>query len=450
MQYTSNLDPDYNKDSGFTSEKYREFNLIADSLEDSNIYVPANKQYKNSFEAGWDEKHNLITKNEAKTHLRKGGNISLKLGTFFNNVAYVGFDVEQKGILPEALRVLIDTYALETHKSLHDGLNRIVRVNDREVYELLDSIPKTHTNVTEGDSEDIELLINDSITLPPSKVNHKHCNDTKPCNGKDRVGGYDLIEVNPEAPTLQVEAVEQICDILNVDPEREKEPDYTSEEEVSNVPSPSPSFNIQEEFNDNVPSIEHSFSDRLEYMKFGDWKGQTHFLELYNGNFSNVSGSNKQGKAEMKLANYIGFFFGNNKDIVRLLMDNVPFDSHYSKYDSHRKTLLEYATSVDWCYCDNLHLGTKYDIALEIWLNESITKTNLKEKAEVSKSHIDRILTVLKTENVIETKNKDELTIENKAITQSYIERLDNIAEERTDNDNNPEKTNSNVSRVSI
>lgn len=340
---------------------------------------------------------------------------------------------------------------IEKHRSLHNGLNRIVRVENKEAYKLLNSLPETHTNVTEGDSEDIEILTNGSIMLPPSEVDHsKDCSSSKPCNGKGGIDGYDLLSVNPEAPSLQVEAVEQICDILNVNPEREKEPDYT-EGEVSNVPSPTPCFNIEKEFNDNVPSIEHSFSDRLEYMKFGDWKGQDHFLELYNGNFSNVSGSNKQGKAEMKLANYIGFFFGNNENIVRLLMDNVPFDSHYSKYDKHRKTLLEYATSVDWCYCEEVKLETKLVVATELWINETISKEELIESSGLSERQVRNVIDILEAENAIEKEYKNrERIYNNKGITESYIERLDNIAEERDSNNNTIEKTSSNVSRVSI
>jgi transcription initiation factor IIE alpha subunit len=131
-------------------------------------------------------------------------------------------------------------------------------------------------------------------------------------------------------------------------------------------------------------------------------------------------------------------------------MSQVPFESHYEKYPSHRKFLLKNATSVDWVYCDEVHLHTKLVIADAIRIEESISKTELQEKTNVSKSHIQRILPILEKENVVTTDNRNrELTIKNTGITEGYIGRLDNIANEKDDFGEDKD-TSSNVTRVEI
>jgi len=434
---------------GFSStNNERDFNTIADCLIDSNIYVALEPDKKYTTDTGWNNKTNLLTKEEAKDNIENGGNLAIVLGKWFNSEAYIAFDIEREEAIPENLKAIIDSHALETHTTLHDNSNRIVRVGDKQTYQTLHDLGESHSNLSEGTDTDLEILTAGSCVIPPSQVSHTYCSDQKPCNGKGE-GAYSLLSTNPEAPTLDLDSVKEIADILGKDIELE-EPDYSEEEVDENVPSPTPKFNIQKEYENNVPSVNQSFNERLNYMKYGDWKGQELFIKLYNGNFESISGSQKQGKGELKLANYIGFFFGNNEKMVRLVMSMVPFESHYEKYESHRKTLLEYATSVDWVYCDEVRLETKLVIASRIWINETISQEELAQYTDISKRHIRRIIPILEAENVIETENKDGKQIyKNMGITEGYITKLENIADERDKNNNRIEKT-SNVERSMI
>ncbi|SNR39430.1 bifunctional DNA primase/polymerase [Halorubrum vacuolatum] len=423
----SNLqfETEVNKAVGVSNENNDVFDRISSYLEDSNIYVPLEAGKKYPVKKGWNRKRNLITQEEAKRHLQSGGNVGLILGKWFNGNTYVLFDIEEAGILPADLKSVIDSHTVITHRSPHGGLNRIVRIEDREAYQLLHSYDTEHTDFREGPDADLELITSGETPLPPSEIHHRDCKDTKPCNGvgSDR---YILDSINPEAPSLDIEAVRLIGDLLHQEEkEEDTEPNY-NEEISGNVPSPSPRFNIEKEFNENVPSVRHTFKNRMDYMKKGDWEGQELFDKLYHGNFEDVSGSNKQGRAECKLANYIGFFFGNNEKFVRLFMDLAPFESYYEKYEDHRKFLLENATSVDWVYCEGVSFFKKYDVAFGIWIKEEMTTNELIEYASVEKDSVYRILKVLEAENMIE---KDGNKIINQRITEGYLERLYNVIE---------------------
>ena len=423
----SNLSTQEYKFNDCSTNAERDFDIISNSLINENIYIPFPEEEKRIFDKGWNEKNNLITKEEAREHIENNGNIGLSLGKWFNGNTYVAFDVEKEGVLPEDLKAIVDNHAVETHYSLHDGLNRIVKIDNKDTYNLIDSLPTEYDNLDKDDETDLEILTAGSCVIPPSVVSHTHCSSEKPCNGKG-VGDYQLLSTNTEAPTLSRSTVERVADILGVDIEQNQEPDYTNQE-VKNVPSPTPNFNIQKEFKNNVPSVEHTFYDRLQYMKFGNWKGQELFIKLWNGNFEDINGSQKQGRGELKLANYFGFFFGNNENMVRLLMDMAPFETHYEKYESHRKTLLEYATSVDWCYCEEVNLETKLTVAIDIWTNDSISQKELTKSSGISERHIRRVTDILEKENYIEKEYRNnERIYKNKAITLGLLTRLDNIA----------------------
>jgi len=438
---------------GFSStNNERDFNTIADCLIDSNIYVALEPDKKYTTDTGWNNKTNLLTKEEAKDNIENGGNLAIVLGKWFNSEAYIAFDIEREEAIPENLKAIIDSHALETHTTLHDNSNRIVRVGDKQTYQTLHDLGESHSNLSEGTDTDLEILTAGSCVIPPSQVSHTYCSDQKPCNGKGE-GAYSLLSTNPQAPTLDLDSVKEIADILGKDIEQNQEVDHT-EEVDENVPTPTPNFNIQKEYDENVPSVNQSFNERLNYMKYGDWKGQELFIKLYNGNFESISGSQKKGKAECKLANYIGFFFGNNQNIVRLLMDMLPYETHYEKYESHRNTLLEYATSVDWCYCEEVRLEKKYTIANYIWLEDEITKEELIDSTEVSHDTVERVTDILVSENMIEKdyKNGKRIYI-NKSITQGKLERLDNIALNPTEEENNNtqiDRKTSNVQRSMI
>ena len=433
---------------GFSGKtRKREFKAISDCLIDSNIYVPLEPEKKYTTDTGWNKKTNLLTKEKAKDHIQAGGNIAIVLGKWFNGKTYVAFDVDKEGILPENLKAIVDSHAVETHNTLHDNSNRILKVEDKETYQALRSLGESHSTLSTGNETDLEILTAGSCVIPPSVVSHTECTKEKPCNQKGK-DGYSLLSTNPEAPTVDRNTVEEIADILGKELQENQEPDYT-EEVDENVPSPTPKFNIQEEYENNVPSVNQSFKERMNYMKFGDWKGQQLFIKLWNGNFEDINGSQKQGKGELKLANYIGFFYGNNENMVRLCMDMLPYETNYEKYESHRKTLLEYATSVDWCYCEEVRLEKKYTIANYIWLEDTIAKEELINSTEVSHDTVERVTDILVSENMIERdyKNGKRIYI-NKSITKGKLERLDNIALNPTEEENNNEQIDGKTSNV--
>ncbi|WP_280536614.1 hypothetical protein [Halopenitus sp. POP-27] len=396
------------------------FDRICDLIPDYPVYIPLDNLKKYRSSSGWQRKENLIDEQEAKNHLSEGGNIGLILGKWFNGTTWVLFDVEREGILPEDLKAVIEPHTVISFHSPHGGHNRLVRIENKEAYNLLNSYKTTITSIRDNDEADLELITNGATPLPPSEISHIYCSGEKPCNGEgtDR---YITASINPEAPPMGIDSIERIGDLLGL--EGDTEPDYDSQD-IGNVPSPRPKINIKEEYKENVPYVEHSFNDRLEYMKYGDWKGQELFIKLWNGNFEDIPGSNKQGKAECILANYIGFFFGNNENIVRLLMDMVPFETYYSKYDSHRKALIEYATSVDWCYCEGVSFSAKYETAYQIWINDSMTIEEIAERITVKEDPVYRSIKVLQAEGMIEKEGK---IIKNKQITEGYLTKLYNV-----------------------
>jgi len=442
--HPTNLNPSFEDADSRTDTQI--FGRIANNLIDERLFIPIDEDKKYSTEPGWNERENFVSSRQGKTHINEGGNIGVILGNWIEGTTYVLFDIEKDGILPDDVKSVIDPHTVVSFRTPHGGHNRLVRIENQDAYDLLNRFQTTLTDLSEGDSDDLELITNGASPIPPSEVAHGQCSGAKPCGGfgSDR---YTTISINPSPEPLGIHAVERLGDLLELEPDTD--PDYDSKD-IGEVPSPNPTFNIKKEFDRNVPHVEHSFNDRLEYMKFGDWKAQEHLLDLWNGNFDDISGSNKQGKGECRLANHIGFFFGRNERMVRLLMSQVPFESHYQKYPSHRKFLLKKATNVDWIYCDEVHLGTKLVIADAIRIEESISKTELQEKANVSERHIQRIVPILEKENVITTDtNNRELTIKNTGITQGYIGRLDNIANEKDDFDEEKD-TSTNVTTVEI
>lgn len=422
-----------------TKSKSENFEQVSDSIIDYPVYVPCDKLKKYSSQSGWDTDKNLIDGHKVSSHIRDGGNVGLILGKWFNGTTYVLFDIEEEGILPENLKAVIDPHTVISQKTVHGGLNRIVRIENKESYELLNDYKTTITSLRDNEEEDLELITNGASPLPPSEISHTNCSKNKPCDGTgtDR---YTTVSINPEAPPIGLDGIQRIGDLLEL--EGDTEPDYETKT-IDNVPSPRPNVNILNEYNKTVPSVEDSFKDREYKMMNSNWVHHDEFIQLWHGNFESISGSNKQGKAECKLANYIGFWFGNSQYIIQYFLNKAPFDTYYSKYDSHRKYLLENATNVDWVYCDNVQLGTKLTVAQYIWIDDSISKTELIQTTGLSKSHIERILPILESENMINTNLQEELIIKNKQITESYIKRLDNIAHKRTiDNENSSNDTN--------
>lgn len=447
----SNYNPTKVKDYDYARGKNRIFNIIADSLQEEAVYTKCAYETKGGLREGWLD--NLLSRQEALQHISEGGNVGIALGKWFNGYCYVLLDVEQIDILPIDIQALIDSHAVLSFDSPHTGRNRIVKLDHKDTYDLLRSFPTTITDITEGDSDDLELFTKGHSMIPPSGINHSHCSKNKPCNGfgKDE---YKLFSVNPTAEPLQYETVERLGDLLDIEPQ-EQNSEPTVWEGDCNAPSAVPSINPKKEFNENVPSVKHGLEERINYMKFGDWEGQDLFNELWNGNFDSVSGSNKQGKAECKLANHIGFFMGRNENMIRFIMSTLPFESQYEKYPKHRKNLLEWSTSVDWVYCEKVSFNAKSEIASRILLNGRTTTKELAESSSIDERQIQYVNNILEAEDVIQrTKQGRKNIIENIGITEGYLLGLENVIAKYNSEEeigkNRTDNTNSNVNRVEI
>lgn len=431
------------------------FEQIADNLTDNNIYTQCGSDYKGGEVTGYNQRQNLLSRQEAQDHISHEGNVGIVLGTEINGVQYVLFDVEKTDILPADIEAIIQAHAALVFDSPHEGRNRLVQIDDKETYALLRNLAKGEdiNHLTPGDKDDLEVITSGHAMVPPSSINHTNCSDDKPCSGIGE-DSYILKSVNPTAEPIDYDTVDRLGDLLGLSPTKEKEPERKTKVDID-APEPIPKINPKKEFQQNVPSVSHTFDDRIDYMKFGDWEGQQHFIKLWNGNFEDVNGSNKQGKAECKIANYVGFFFGRNEDMIRFIMSTLPFESHYQKYPRHRKNLLEYATNVDWCYCEGVHFETKLKVAIQLWGRDTKTVNELAEETDLSKRQVRNVVDILDAEDLIR-RNKvgKKRYIMNEGVTQGYILDLEEVCEKYEDKpikkEINEQANNSNVTRVTI
>ncbi|QZP38540.1 hypothetical protein [Halobaculum magnesiiphilum] len=159
---------------------------------------------------------NPLIPSEAQSWFDGGGNVGVALGREPpNGTRLVAFDVEQRGVLPDRLRDIVDQHALATWDTVHEGRNRLVKVSE-EAYQLLDSVKTKHDLTDDGD-HDLELLTDGHVLAPGSEIDHGRCRPSKPCNGSGR-GSYRLVATDPDAPKLRRETAREILDILGVVP----------------------------------------------------------------------------------------------------------------------------------------------------------------------------------------------------------------------------------------
>lgn len=418
-----------------------ELELIFDALPDKSIFTKCGADYAGGNETGWLKPHNLLSKSEARRWIAEGGNIGLATGRFFDGIAYVNFDIDNQQAVEGEAKAILESHVVLKFDTKHDNTNYILSVDTEQKLGLLDAYPTTLTHLTDGEQDDLEIFANQfHAVIPPSEVAHKHCSEGKECNNKS--GQYNLHSVNKDAEPLSRSAIERLGELWDIEPEPDEESDggNPKPDEDRNIPSVEPNVNIITEFAENVPHVNtwgeekkpvELFKRREHYMKHGDWKRQEHFRELYNGHFESVSGSNPQGKAEMRLANYIGFFFGKNEEIVKYFMSNLPYETHYEQYDSHRKQLLEYATSVDWVYCEGVSFRTKLLVAEDILVHGTQAETTVQEIAsniDKSEQSVRNALDILVAEDVVSQESEGRRRIYmNEGVTEKYCEELKEV-----------------------
>lgn len=444
-----------------------DFQAVSDILPDE-IYTEVGSKYKGGAEEGWLENDNLLSASEARNHLQSGGNVGIRLGEWVNGYCYVALDIEEAGTLPLDLHAVVDSHAVLAWDSVHEGRNRLLRIERQEALDLIQSLPDEVANLTQGDGDDIEILTGDrvgSVVIPPSSISHTTCNDNKPCDGKgtDR---YVLQSVNRDAPTFTTESVDRLSDLLDIKPEETSgggtthTTPITDDVDESDVPSPNEitdsQWSLENEFDENVPHESDTVEDRHEKMFHSDWEARDRFVNAYNGRFAEAgfTGSNVQGKAECTLANYIGFWFGRNKRIIQWYMENLPFETHYQKYPAHRKNLLEWATSVDWVYCEGVSFDMKLTVAARIWIEGRTSVSDIVDKGGMDKEkerHVRRVIPILEAEGVVQRHTDGrERPITNEGIAEGYLLSLEAVCQKYEDYKPAIKRPSPNVSRTEI
>jgi hypothetical protein len=401
------------------------FDKIAKAIPGRNFAKIREKSKKGI--KGWLD--DLLDLDEAKAHIRNGGNVALKLGP---DTGYVAIDVERQGALNDA-QSIVDRFSLVTWISPHGGRNRLLKVADDDTYQLIRSFD-------DNDKEDLEIQTAGGIVIPPSRIDHTECSDNKIGYGcpDEGIGHYQLQSVNPEAEPISKDEAEKIGEILDIKPSEEHTtPPNPRSKTYENVPSPTPTFNIEERYKEKVPHVNHTFDDRKRYMMYGDWKGQEEFAKLFQGDFTPISGSNPQGRAECSIAYTVGFFFGRDEKIVRLFMDSLRFDTDYQKYEQHRGYLLDKATEGP-IYHEGVSFSLRAEVAQIIRDLESTTVNEITELCSVGKRQVQNVIKVLEIEGSVtfEKLNRNDRKIHNNGINEEYLSDIDRLVNKYWENDN--------------
>lgn len=434
------------------------FNKITSVLPDKPIFTKVKEEKVEGKGYGFNEKENLLTASEALQWINQGGNIGIALGVWIDGEIYVNFDIEKEEAIDDKTRSLTDNHAVVREKTKHVNINRIVRITDGRAYELLRSYGESHNHLTEGESDDIEIITKGHAVIPPSEYNHKHCSEEKRDNEgceQHQTTRY-LLDWVQDCEPLSYDTIEEIGELLELESDETDDNSVpNSSDDLENVPSPEPTTNVLKEYNKNVPSVKDKFDERKGYMLFGDWKGQEQFIQLCRGDFSSISGSQKQHKAECKIANTIGFFFGRNEQIIRFFMDTLSFETHYSKYPKHRKQLLEWATNVDWCYCKGVSFHSKHLVASEIYYREPDTINEIEASTlDIERDTIQRAMDIIEAEGKIETTKGEhgQKIIQENNLTEGYLDDLEGVIEKYGYNSgkSNDIDTTTNVTRIRV
>jgi len=420
-----------NKSFGITTEKKRTFTEIASVLPDCAIYTKVRQNHVAGKGTGFNEIDNLLTADEALNWIDEGGNVGIVLGRWIDGHTYINFDIENEDAIDDKTRSIIDNHAVLRFLTKHKNLNRVLRIDEKETYNLLRSYGESHNHLSDDDRDDLEIITKGHAVIPPSEYNHKYCSEEKPCDQEDRISSY-LLDWVQDGQALSYDTVGQIGELLELesdDTDNSTELFTTSNEELDNVPSVEPETNVLTEFDENVPSVYHSFDDRKDRMLEEDWKGQQQFIQLCKGDFSSVAGSQKQAKAECKIANTIGFFFGRNEEIIKFFMSSLAFETQYETNDSHRKQLLQWATNVDWVYCEGVSFIAKSNVAFAIQTTGAKTVSEIQTWTEIDKRQIRNVIDVLECEGKITTTNgkHGQREIIDNQITDGWLKKMDRV-----------------------
>lgn len=265
---------------------------------------------------GYLEPKSLLTSAEAQERVQEGDNYGFRLGYETNNGWMLAvLDVEEQGVLPDTVAKWCNDRALVRWRSLHDGLNRLLRVTP----ETYDRLSEASAVDLDGDGKhEVELLAPERghALAPGSTVEHRHCSGGKACDGTG-TGGYRLVSVNPHAPEVEVAEVEDLLEMLDLDPDPKSA-------EGSDRFTASPSSAELSELGDEAKwsSLDASTRRRLERAEDFDKLGDQ-FEALKEGRYAEAGFDDDRSRAEFRLVEILGWLFDDDKTKVRRVMTAI-------------------------------------------------------------------------------------------------------------------------------
>lgn len=185
---------------------------------------------------GWNDRENRLTSDEGKARVRRGDNVGVALGheTSGGPVPVV-VDGEDPDAIPDAVVAWCNNRARFSWWSPHGGQNWLLLVTP-EAYERLKPFHQTKLDFGGDGDHELELLTKGHALIPPSTIEHRYCKESKDCDGTG-TGSYHLLDVNPPAPEVDVDAVEDLLGILDLDP-AEGSAGSTASYDPENFPEP--------------------------------------------------------------------------------------------------------------------------------------------------------------------------------------------------------------------
>lgn len=193
-------------------------------------------------------------------------------------------------------------------------------------------------------------------------------------------------------------------------------------------------FNHITHFHDEVFSISHEYPDRRRRIFEIEWKGQDQFLLMYSGNYGGTSYSKTVG--ESVLGSIFGFWYGNDRKMVMHEMENLPYDSKYSRSPAQRKNVLDFATENYWCYCEELSFECKREVAEVLNLlgegeAEEIAEYTVFDKTIESygKSQVLNALNVMEREKAVSRRRSGNQVVWSDIKLEEYIPKLEQTIE---------------------
>lgn len=151
--------------------KIRDIERLIDILpSDVPVLTEVKPGTKKCTQTGWNNPENLLTPDQARQHIKSGGNVGIRLG--LNNrdeVNFVVLDVEEEGSLPHDVAELIKEHTLAVWESPHGGLNRLLTVT-LSAYDLMEPFHQQKLDLDGDGDHELELLTKLHAIIPPSRL----------------------------------------------------------------------------------------------------------------------------------------------------------------------------------------------------------------------------------------------------------------------------------------